>query len=120
MTSLPYRILTLENKHWQEFIKYETLEECISYLENVNPTLRPAQIVTGQRVIRAYDYGVIDYEMINRIEEENEELRNGLWELTNKKLQQSNKALDEIREFNIIHSNMTLQAILDNLESKKS
>jgi len=76
--TLPFKILHLD-KTWKEFIKYETLKECINYLEKVNTTLRPAKIVTGQKSIRAYDYGMIDYEYINMIESENQELRDGLW-----------------------------------------
>jgi len=82
MTNLTFRILHKphdDGDQFKEFIKYETLEECISYLENINKTLRPAMIVTGQRVLRAYDWGIIDYEHINQIEDENQELRDGLW-----------------------------------------
>ncbi len=85
MSHLTFRILTpSENGMWKEFIKYETKEECISYLENVNPKLRPAQIITGQRLLRAYDYGIIDYEDMNKLAEENQELRDGLWEIRKK------------------------------------
>ena len=80
--SLYYRILTKQpDELWKEFIRYDTKEECISYLENVNPTLRPALIVGGQQTLRAYDYGIIDYELINRIEKENMELRDKMWEV---------------------------------------
>lgn len=85
--SLTFRILHKphdESSQFKEFIKYETLEECIKYLENVNKTLRPAMIVTGQRVLRAYDWGIINYEHINQIEDENQELRDGLWEIKRK------------------------------------
>lgn len=67
---LAYRILFKPegSTTWKEFIKYETKEEAISYLENVNPTLRPAIISFGECTLRAYDNGILDYEMINRIE----------------------------------------------------
>jgi len=87
MTHLTFRILHKpqdDSLQFKEFIKYETLDECIKYLENVNKPLRPAMIVTGQRVVRAYDWGIIDYEYINMIERENQELRDGLWEIKRK------------------------------------
>ncbi len=86
MTHLTFRILHKphDEVQFKEFIKYETLEECINYLEKVNLTLRPAIIVTGQRVVRAYDWGIIDYEYINMIEQENQELRDGLWKIKRK------------------------------------
>lgn len=86
MSHLTFRILhkSEDSPQFKEFIKYDTLEECIKYLENVNKPLRPALIVTGQRLVRAYDWGIIDYEHINQIEDENQELRDGLWELKRK------------------------------------
>jgi len=68
---LPYIILHKEPQDitWKEFIRYETKREAISYLENVNPTLRPALISFGQQTLRAYDSGIIDYELINQNEE---------------------------------------------------
>lgn len=74
---LPFRVIwkPQDSNTWKEFIKYETKEEAISYLENVNPTLRPACIVIGQQTLRAYDSGIIDYEMIDKIESENSQLR---------------------------------------------
>ena len=83
MTNLRFRILHKDHDEIQfkEFIKYETLEECINYLEKVNTTLRPAIIVTGQQYLRAYDYGIIDYDYINQLEQENQELRDNLWEV---------------------------------------
>lgn len=88
MTNLTFKILhkSHDEVQFKEFIKYETLEECINYLEKVNSTLRPATIVTGQQCLRAYDYGIIDYHYINMIEQENQELRDGLWELKRKTL----------------------------------
>jgi len=79
--SLNYRIMHKpeDSITFKEFISYNTKEECINYLEMVNPTLRPVYIVTGQQVVRAYDYGIIDYELIDEIEKENQELRDGLW-----------------------------------------
>lgn len=83
---LAYRILwkPQDSNTWKEFIRYETKEEAISYLENVNPTLRPALIVIGQSTLRAYDHGILDYERIAEIEKENMELRDGLWKLSKK------------------------------------
>lgn len=83
---LPFKILHKpENSiSWEEFIQYETKEECIKYLENVNPTLRPATIVFGQRTLRAYDYGIIDYEDIAEVAQENQELRDNLWTISKK------------------------------------
>lgn len=74
---LPFRIIwkPQDSNTWKEFIKYETKEEAISYLENVNPVLRPACIVFGEQTLRAYDSGIIDYELIGKIESENSELR---------------------------------------------
>jgi len=48
-TTLPFKILYKRESNigWEEFIRYERKEECIKYLENVNPTLRPATIVFG-------------------------------------------------------------------------
>lgn len=95
MTHLTFRILHKPNKdspQFKEFIKYETLEECINYLEKVNPTLRPATIVTGQQCLRAYDFGIIDYDYINMIEQENQELRDGLWTVVRKAKSNRGKA----------------------------
>jgi len=93
--TLGYKISTKsETGEWKEFIRYETKEECINYLEKVNTELRPALIICGESLIRAYDHGIIDYEMIAQIEQENEDLRNGLFEVVRKStpLSQSNKS----------------------------
>ena len=58
------------NITWKEFIRYDTKEEAISYLENVNPTLRPALITSGESTLRAYDVGIIDYQDIAKMEHE--------------------------------------------------
>ena len=75
--SLGFRILTRNSNQegWKEFIKYSTKQECIDYLEKVNPTLRPALIVRGEQTLRAYDHGIIDYEYINEVEQENQQLK---------------------------------------------
>jgi hypothetical protein len=74
---LAFRIIwkPQDSDTWKEFIKYETKQEAESYLENINPILRPACIVNGQQTLKAYDHGIIDYELIGKIESENLELR---------------------------------------------
>jgi predicted RNase H-like nuclease (RuvC/YqgF family) len=66
---------------WKEFIRYETKEEAISYLENVNPTLRPALITSGQSTLRAYNEGIIDYEDITKTEQERNNLQDEITRL---------------------------------------
>lgn len=82
--SFPYKILFKESTSWKELASYNTKEAAISYIENVIPTMRPIRIVFAQDEIRSYDYGMIDYEELRNLKEENEELRNGLWEVRRK------------------------------------
>jgi len=74
------------NITWKEFIRYDTKEEAISYLENVNPTLRPALITSGESTLRAYDVGIIDYQDIAKMEHEFNTLQ-----------QESKQAIDRIK-----------------------